>query len=145
MRVNREYRYELQEPYVFDLSSWRQPGTGPPAEESEILDELRIEMGDLDDMQAYHPSSDCPYPYYTRWGYDSYDDFFDTLHWSTDWNSSTRIMACTGTRHRYELRIPITDDQNSLVINAILNTGYREYMPDCHDIEETNTDLFASV
>lgn len=145
MHVSREYRYESQNPYTFLLSSWQQPGTDPPAEESERLDNLRTVMEGLDDMQTNYPSSACQYPYYTRWGYDSFDDFFDALNWSTNWSSSTRIMTCTGTRHQYELRIPIADDQNSLMINAILNTGDREYMPNCHDIEETDTDFFASV
>ena len=145
MHVSREYRYTAQDPYRFNLSSWDQPGTDPPEDESEILDNLRTVMEGLDEMQTNYPSSDCQYPYYTRWGYDSFDDFFDAMHWSTRWNASTRIMVCTAMRHRYELRIPISDDQNSLMINAILNTGDREYMPDCHDLEETNPDFFASV
>lgn len=145
MYVNREYHYDAQNAYDFRLSSWQTPGDDPPEEESERLDNLRTVMEGLDEMQTYYPSSSCPYPYYTRWGYDNFDDFFDALHWTTNWNSGTRIMLCTGTLHKYELRIPITDDQNSIMINAILNTGDREYMPDCHDIEETNTDLFASV
>jgi len=145
MYTNRKYHYDLYNPYNFDLSSWRQPGTDPPGEESEILDNLRIVMEGIDEMQTNYPSADCQYPYYTRWGYDSFDDFFDAMHWSTNWITSTRNMACAGTLHQYELRIPIVDDQNSLIINAILNTGNREYMPDCHGIDETDTRLFASV
>jgi len=144
MYANREYHYDLYNPYNFNLSSWSQPGSGPPTEQSEILGNLRTVMEGIDEMGTDYPSADCQYPYYTRWGYDNFDDFFDALHWSTTWEPGARNMACAATLHQYELRIPIVDDQNSLIINAIL-TGSREYMPNCHGLLETDSDFFASV
>lgn len=140
--IKRRFRYRHRPVYLFGLQNWVDEGS-PPARQSERIEILRRELRGTREMQDTFPSEQCPYPRYHRWGYTNLDNFIDSLNWSFNWNRRTRILECRGSIHEYQLRIPITDADNNLMINAFLSTGDRQYLH--HDIIETNGELFGRV
>ncbi len=139
--ITRRYRYQRKTLYTYGVP-WQGEGAPPanPARRTELLREaLRREPT----MQANHPSQQCDMPRYQRWGYGSLNDFVDSLSWSFSWNAADSILMCTGRIHEYELRIPITDAQNNLLMNVFEGTGTRQYLH--QEILETNGELFGRV
>jgi hypothetical protein len=89
-----------------------------------VLAELRTRLPTEPSMQAGHP-----FPIYERFGYDSFDDFFDGVNWKHTWNDKTKKVAATAWRHEYHLLMPITTrtasdkDRGDLIFNYFPSGG----------------------
>ncbi len=101
-------------------------------------DTLKQALSNDDKMKSSNP-----FPQYEQFGYKSLDDFVDNLNWSFHWDNSAKELNCRGGRHRYQLRIPITDQSNNLFVNSFLNSGNKQYVH--HQILETDSHFFGSV
>lgn len=141
MKPDRVFRYTNRMIYGYDIR-WSGPGPLPTARADRIALLRRALPGDPV-MQANYPSQQCQFPMYQRWGYQNLTAFINGLDWSFTPVGTT--LRCTGRRHEYEVRIPITDAQNTLLVNAFLGRGTRQYLPNSHTLLETNTSLFATV
>jgi hypothetical protein len=133
LAVEREFRHRHDNPlfrYSINLQS------EPPA--NQRIDILKQVLENDDTMKSSHA-----FPTYEQLGYSSLDNFVDNLNWRFTWNNDTKELNCRGSRHSYELRIPVTDANNNLFVNAILATGNRQYAH--HQILETDSKFFGSV
>lgn len=139
--IQREYRYRYKVIFTYRINVAK--GSTPPASNSDRITALKQSLKNDPQMQTNYPSQKCQFPRYTRHGYKSVDDMVDNLYWIFSWKSSKRILTCTGKRHEYQVRIPITDNKNNLMINAIPSTGNRQYTH--NNIVETDTRFFASA
>jgi hypothetical protein len=137
--ITRRYRYRRKRIYGYGVP-WEEDGT-PPAARPRRIELLREALRREPTMQANHPSQQCNMPEYQRWGYSSLNDFVDSLYWSFSWDAARSLLMCTGRIHEYELRIPITDSENNLLMNVFEGTGTRRYLH--HGIVETNEALFG--
>lgn len=139
--IQREYRYRYKE--IFSYGMRIQKGVTPPSGKSDRISALKQNLKKHPKMQAHYPSKQCQFPEYTRYGYQSVDDMVDNLYWTFSWSSSKRILTYTGKRREYQVRIPITDANNNLMLNSIPSTGNRQYTH--NNIVETDTRFFASA
>lgn len=136
MYIDREFRFlqdnNMYEYGIDDLDS-EPDGTGDPDPRIEILrDHLRTEPTMLETHE---------FPEYRWFGYNSLDDFVDNISWTFNWSNG--VLTCNGSRCLYEVRIPITDGDNNLMLNAFLDAGERQY--EHHDMLETDTRFFGIV
>ena len=156
MSVYAEYRHERHNGlYAYTVGGVatqpRDPSepeeTEEPEEEEEeeeeyvptTLEVLREALDAEPDMQSSHPSPD-----YQQFSYRSLDDFVDGLDWNCTWDEGAQTLECVGSRHKYELRVPIVDSSNTLMANILIGgSGQMQYVH--HGIVETDTDLFGIV
>jgi len=80
-------------------------GAAPPAGNAARKTEMKTNMEGIPEFQAAHP-----FPYYARYELNNLDDFVNGFHWRFNYNAHRHIMRCVGTRHKYTVIIPITDD-----------------------------------
>jgi hypothetical protein len=139
--VERFYRYRSRDFYQYDIT-WGGPGPIPSGH-SDRVQMVRDALASERTMASDYPSSSCRFPMYRRWGFSSVTDFVNGLRWT--FTVSRNVLTCTGGLYEYEVRIPITDASNTLMVNAILATGNRQYISGCNNIVETDANLFASV
>jgi hypothetical protein len=139
--IKREYRYRYKKVFTFTIRY--QKGVSPPSSKSDRISVLKQSLKSHKNMQAQYPSKQCPFPEYMRHGYTSVDDMVDNLYWTISWSSSKRILIYLGRRREYQVRIPITDANNNLMLNAVPSTGNRQYTH--NNILETDTRFFASA
>ncbi len=139
--IQREYRYRYKVIFTFKISVPK--GVNYPTAKKDQLAALKQSLQNHPEMQTNWPSKQCQFPKYMRHGYQSVNDLVDNLYWTFSWKSSKRLLICTGKRHEYQVRIPITDANNNLLINAIPSTGNRQYTH--NNIIETDTRFFASA
>lgn len=133
LTVSREFRHRQDNPlYTFDIVL----DSEPP--DNQRINILKNSLRQVDTMKSSHT-----FPEYEQFGYSSLDEFVDNLNWNFNWNNSTTTLHCRGSRHSYELRIPITDENNNLFINALLNNGTKQYVH--QQIIETDSRFFATV
>ncbi len=133
LTVNRKFKHRFDNPlYTFDIGL----DSEPPA--NQRIDILKDTLRQVDTMKSSHD-----FPEYHQFGYSSLDEFVDNLNWQFNWNNSTNNLHCRGSRHLYQLRIPITDTSNNLFINAFLDTGTKQYVH--HQLVETDSQFFATV
>ena len=133
LTVTREFRHRFDNPlYTFDISL----DSNPPA--NQRIDILKGSLRQVDTMKSSHN-----FPEYHQFGYSSLDEFVDNLNWQFNWNNNTNTLHCSGSRHLYQLRIPITDANNNLFLNAFLDTGNRQF--EHHQIVETDSRFLGSV
>jgi hypothetical protein len=150
MKVNPEYRYGNRQVYLSALEDMNPADV--PREKDKGLEKkkrlrlLRSRYANSDKMRANHP-----FPEYERFGYRSFNAFWDGLNWSDpQWNAEQHTLSSIGRRHEYELRIPITGpnrQENRLMLNAFLDPGGNQrnvrYLH--HDIIETDARFFGIV
>jgi hypothetical protein len=110
--------------------------SNPP--ENNRINKLKEALKNDDKMKSTHP-----FPQYEQFGYTSLDEFVDNLNWSFRWDNSSSELICRGGRHRYQLRIPITDANNNLFVNSFQNSGNKQFVH--HQILETDLRFFGSV
>jgi hypothetical protein len=133
LTVEREFRHRIDNPlYNYNITLESNP------QDDQRIGILRGFLSSDDTMKSSHT-----FPAYEQLGYSSLDDFVDNLNWQFNWNNSSNTLNCRGSRHSYELRIPITDANNILFVNAFLNTGNRQYV--YQQILETDSRFFGSV
>lgn len=133
LTVTREYRHRFDNQlYTFDIDL----DSNPPA--NQRIDILKDALRQVDTMKSSHN-----FPEYHQFGYSSLNEFVDNLNWNFNWNNSNKILHCSGSRHLYQLRIPITDENNNLFLNAFLDTGNRQYVH--QQLVETDSRFFESV
>jgi hypothetical protein len=133
LTVEREFRHQVDNPlYTYNITL----DSNPPA--NQRIDILKQVLADNDTMKSSHP-----FPTYEQFGYSNLDDFVDNLNWQFNWNNGTKTLNCRGSRHSYQLRIPITDASNNLFVNAFLATGTKQYVH--HQVLETDSRFFGSV
>jgi len=133
LTIEREFRHRHDNPlFTYNISL----NSNPPA--NQRIDILKQVLGNDDTMKTSHT-----FPTYEQLGYSSLDDFVDNLNWQFNWNNSANNLNCRGSRHSYELRIPVTDANNSLYVNAFLATGNRQFVH--QQILETDSKFFGSV
>jgi hypothetical protein len=141
--VSRDYRHRLRT--IMNTGITYEDESDLPTGAANRLSELRSNLSQDETMQSSYE-----YPVYERWGYTSFDSFWDGLNWSTpQWDADNLELSSTGTRHEYELRVPITGPtatDNNLMINAFLDPGRGQeatYLH--HDIIETDTRFFGII
>lgn len=87
------------------------------------------------------------FPKYQRLEFDSFDEFWDGLSWSTPrWNASESRLSIVGTRHKYICIVPICTDpngDNNLIFNFYPEPG--NSTPVINQLLETDTRLFLTV
>ncbi|MBT8399864.1 MAG: hypothetical protein KJO98_05255 [Rhodothermia bacterium] len=133
MTIEREYRHRHRNP----LFRYRVTmDAEPPA--AQRVDILRSVLAQDPLMQTSHA-----FPQYKWFGYQSLNDFVDGLSWNCVWNAAAGEMRCAGSRHEYELRIPVTDASNNLLVNALPNAGSRQFQR--QDLLETDSRFFGSA
>ena len=88
------------------------------------------------DMQESHP-----FPKYRQYGYDNLDEFVDNLRWNFRWSKGK--LKFSAYRYVYEVRIPITDEENILYINACYPGSSKKYIR--QDIVETDDKFFGII
>jgi hypothetical protein len=98
------------------------------------------------------------YPVYERFGYSSANDFLDGWRWSFSWitvkdpvtKKKEKALFCAGTRHDYEVVIPITDPtsdndlaKQTLYFNYYPRTGVAHAQTIA--LQENDARLFKTV
>lgn len=133
LTVSREFKHRSDNAmYTFDIVLDSQPP------DNQRINILKNSLRQVDTMKSSHT-----FPEYEQFGYSSLDEFVDNLNWQFNWDNSSTTLHCSGSRHSYELRIPITDENNNLFINAFLNTGTKQFVH--QQVIETDSRFFASV
>jgi len=134
LTVTREFRHRFDNNlYNFDVSL-----DSNPLSVNLRIDILKDSLRQGDTMKSSHN-----FPEYHQFGYSSLDEFVDNLNWHFNWDNNTNTLHCRGTRHLYQLRIPITDGNNNLFLNVFLDTGNKQY--EHQQIVETDSRFFGSV
>lgn len=148
--VNREYRYRYREGYINGVYKfgWKFEGAATvPKGNQNQLNYLRRKCRSSEAMSR----ADRPFRAYEWFGYKSFDAFWAGLNWSNPrWNDEDKTLSSAGSRHEYELRIPITGPDaatNRLMLNAFFDPGgnqrNRKFLH--HDIIETDDRFFGTV
>lgn len=137
--IKREFKYKYRTIYTYKISIPK--GAKVPRGKSDRIKILKQSLPKYKEMKSDYPSSQCPYPKYLRWGFQDVDDMIDNLAWSISRKGS--ILEFIGKRYEYKVRIPITDANNNLMLNAIPSTGARQYTR--NDIKIGDNRFFASV
>ncbi|MDY0083976.1 MAG: hypothetical protein RBR74_12400 [Ignavibacteriaceae bacterium] len=133
LRVNKKYIHRFDNPlYTFDIELDSEPTA------NQRIDELKNALRQVDTMQTSHD-----FPEYHQFGYSSLDEFVDNISWRFTWDNSSDTLHCVGSRHLYQLRIPITDTNNQLFLNAFLGAGEKRYLH--HQLIETDTRFFTKI
>lgn len=87
------------------------------------------------------------YPWYQRYEFDSFDEFWDGFSWGTPtWNAAESRLGIVGTRHKYTCIVPISADPagaNNLIFNFYPNTG--NPTPAINQLLESDARLFLTV
>ena len=87
------------------------------------------------------------YPWYQRYEFDSFDEFWDGFSWGTPtWNATDSRLGIVGTRHKYVCIVPISTDPggaNNLIFNFHPDTG--NPTPAINQLLETDARLFLTV
>ena len=144
--VERRFIHRVVEvlPYILSIAE----GIEIPDSSTERKRMLRSGMSADSRMSSSEDSHE--YPFYERYEYSSFDEFWDGLQWSNpQWDPSNRELSSTGRRHEYEIRVPITGPntgENRLMLNAFLEPDRgqeADYLH--HDIVETDTRFFSIV
>lgn len=136
LKVVREFKY--MEP---DLS---EPVYNAGLElESEPADKDRFQLLKDTLKETNTMKSSYVFPEYEQLGYSSYDEFIDGLDWKFSWNKDEKILSCEGHRHVYEVRVPITNEQNDLFINTLPESGKKEFIH--QQLLESDSRFFTTV
>ncbi|TAK32860.1 MAG: hypothetical protein EPO28_17495 [Saprospiraceae bacterium] len=106
------FRHDLE---TFTFTITYGGGALPPAGDAARKAEMKTSMGGLAKFQVAHP-----FPIYKRYEHNSLNEFVDGFTWVFNYNATRHIMRCVGTRHKYTVIVPITDDPtnaNNLFFN----------------------------
>lgn len=138
--IKREYIYRHRRVFVYSLPYTNE---NPPSSTDARTTALRKEMLQHEKMQPDYPDVTFKNPEYLNYGYQSAEAMFDGLSWSFHWDSTNRVLECTGFRNEYIVRIPITESDSSLIFNALENEGDPGFR--CNGLSETDSRLFGRV
>jgi len=133
LTVKRKFVHRFDNPlYTFDIKL----DSDPP--DDQRIDILKDWLRQIDTMQSSHN-----FPEYHQFGYSSFDEFVDNMKWKFKWNETEKTLHCTGSRHLYQLRIPITDTNDQVFLNVFLEDGIRQYLQ--QQLVETDDRFFAMI
>jgi hypothetical protein len=89
-----------------------------------VINDLKTRLPGEPNMQSTHA-----FPIWKRFGYESFDDFWDGVNWKQTWNGKKGKIAATAWRHEYHLLMPITTrtasdkDAGNLIFNYFPHGG----------------------
>jgi hypothetical protein len=116
----REWRHNVPKLYTARI-------TGLPAEpptKAAKLAKVREALETLDMMGPLHE-----FPFWERYGYVDFDDFFNGVTWSVNWDKKAKRLTGTARRHEYHALLPITTrtatdpDRGDLIFNYFPHGG----------------------
>ncbi len=119
----------------YDLELEEEPATD--AEKRQIL---RDSLPRLESMQDSYE-----FPEYEWYGFESAEDLVDSIRWTFTWNDEEDggLLRCVGSWHEYQVRVPITDTGNTLLVNIVDPQNPRQFLR--QDLVETDTTFFGSA
>ena len=138
--IEREYIYRHRKVFAYGLPYANE---SPPSSTEARTAALRENFLHHEKMQPEYPDATFKNPQYLNYSYQSAEAMFDGLSWSFHWDNTKRILQCTGYRHEYIVRIPITEADSSLIYNALENEGDLRYKHT--GLSETDSRLFGRV
>jgi hypothetical protein len=142
--ITREYRYNARTIFAPDQTTIAYEKTrAVPTSQKDRIADLKQCIRNNPQMQEDYPSPTCNLPLYKRYGYTSINDLVDHLEWTIRWYPKKRVMTFLGRRFEHQLRIPVTDAGNVLMLNTLPASGKKEYQ--YHNILETDNRFFGRV